>query len=63
MSYQEIMEECFKEMHENHQKALMSQIEFGQWYRKTLNRILSEKGVVTPEDMEEAFKLEKQSNT
>jgi hypothetical protein len=63
MSYQEIMEECFKEMHKRQQEALLCQIEFGQWYRKTFNRILSEKGVVTPEDMEEAFKLEKQSNT
>lgn len=63
MSYQEIIEDCFKEMHKRQQEALLCQIEFGQWYRKTFNRILSEKGFVTPEDMEEAFKLEKQSNT
>ena len=55
MSYQEIMEECWKEMHRKEQEALLRQIEYHQWYRKTFNKILSEKGCVTPEDMEQAF--------
>lgn len=63
MSYQEIIEDCFKQMHKKSQEALMEQIKYDQWYRKTFNRILSEKGVVTPEDMEEAYQLEKQCNT
>ena len=62
MSYQEIIEDCFKQMHKKSQEALMEQMKYDQWYRKTFNRILSEKGVVTPEDIEEAYKLEKQCN-
>ena len=62
MSYQEIIEDCFKQMHKKSQEALMEQIKYDQWYRKTFKRILSEKGFVTPEDMEEAYKLEKQNN-
>lgn len=63
MLYEEIMEECFKNMHKKQQTALIEQIKFEQLYRRTFKSILDEKGVVTPEDMEEAFKLEKQSNT
>lgn len=54
-NYQEIMEECFKKMHEKSQQAIIRQIEFHQWYKRTFKRILDEKGVVTPEDMEKAF--------
>lgn len=57
------MEEYFKEMHEKSQQALISQIEFGQWYRRTFNRILAEKGAVTPEDMEQAFIMGKGNKT
>lgn len=55
MSYQEIMEECFKNMFEKHQQTLISQIKFGQWYHKTFKKILAEKREVTPEDMEQAY--------
>lgn len=55
MSYQEIMEECFKNMHEKQQQTIIRQIEFGQWYHRTFMKILAEKGEVTPEDMEQAY--------
>ena len=55
MSYEEIMEECFNEMHKKHQQTLIRQIKFGQWYHKTFHKILAEKGEVTPEDMEQAY--------
>lgn len=49
------MEECFKKMREKSQQALICQMEYDQWYKKTFNRILAEKGSVTHEDMRQAY--------